>query len=124
MKRMLLPLILFLIGMSLIILSVITGESQLALFLIFPVIYGAGVIMIVGILMIFLSFASLFFIIPFQDDTQSTEIQKESNWGGIIFIGPIPIVMGKDRSVTKTMLYIGLIIAVIMAVIYGLIIFT
>ncbi|MGM0404922.1 MAG: TIGR00304 family membrane protein [Thermoplasmatota archaeon] len=124
MKRRMLPLILFLIGISLIILSVMTGESQLALFLIFPVIYGGGVIMMIGILIIFLSFISLFFILPFHDDTQLTESERDSKWGGIIFIGPIPIVMGKDRSVTKTMLYIGLIIAVIMAVIYTLIIFT
>ncbi|MFO7792930.1 MAG: DUF131 domain-containing protein [Candidatus Saliniplasma sp.] len=124
MKRSMLPLILFLIGISLIILSVITGESQLALFLIFPVIYGAGLIMMIGILLIFLSFISLFFILPFQDDIQPTEIQRDSKWGGIIFIGPIPIVIGKDKSVTKFMLYIGLIIAVIMAVIYTLIIFT
>ena len=78
----------------------------------------------IGILMIFLSFASLFFIIPFKDDNQPTEIQRDSKWGGIIFVGPIPIVMGKDRSVTRTMLYIGLIIAVIMALIYAFIIFT
>ena len=124
MKRRMFPLILFLIGISLIILSVIKGESQLALFLIFPVIYGAGVIMIFGILMIFLSFASLFFIIPSQVDNQPTEIQRDSKWGGIIFVGPIPIVIGKDRSITRTMLYIGLVIAVIMAVIYAWIIFT
>ena len=124
MKRRMLPLILFLFGISLIIISVIMGESQLALFFIFPVIYGAGLIMMIGILMIFLSFISLFFILPLQDDTQPIESQRESKWGGVIFIGPIPIVIGKDKSVTKTMLYIGLIIAVIMAVIYALIIFT
>ncbi len=117
-------MILFLIGISLIILSVITGESKLALFIIFPVIYGAGFIMMIGILMIFLSFASLFFIPSSQQGSKTTEIQRESKWGGIIFIGPIPIVIGKDRSITKTMLYIGLIIAVIMAVIYAWIIFT
>ena len=74
--------------------------------------------------MIFLSILSLFLVILFQRGSESAKVQKEFGRGGIIFIGPIPIVIGKDKSITKTMLYIGRIIAVLLAVNYALIIFT
>ncbi|MGM0510018.1 MAG: TIGR00304 family membrane protein [Thermoplasmatota archaeon] len=132
MKWILIPLTSFLLGISLIILSVITGGSELALFFIFPVIYGGGIFLLAGVLMIFLSFISFFFFSvggvgrtggrheTYGGYGEELEEQRKTktDYGGVIFIGPIPIIFGKDKSTMKTMMYIGLIIAVILLFIY------
>lgn len=131
MKKLYIPLIVFFIGVGLIILSIFRGEAEVALFLIFPVIYGSGVLSVIGIFMIFGSFL-LFFFLPLRRSPEGKERREEwekqetrsgSKFGGVVFIGPIPIVFGKDKSITKVMLYIGLIIALILLVVYSLLIF-
>ena len=43
--------------------------------------------------------------------------------GGVIFIGPIPIVFGSDKGIAKWMIVVGVIIAVIMLLMFVLQIF-
>lgn len=131
MKKGLIPLLVFLAGVGLIAFSVVKGDSGFALFLIFPVVYGGGLYMGLGVLFIFLSFL-LLFILPMSEVDRgrkgegvyrTKEKRTESKYGGVIFIGPIPIIFGKDKSMAKKMLYVGLAIAIILAVVYVLIIF-
>ncbi len=129
MKRMIVPLTLFILGLVLAAYAVITGEANFALFLIFPVIYGGGMFLLLGIALIFLSFISFFFLSiggmgspSYGHDRYGAEggerTKKETDYGGVIFIGPIPIIFGKDKDTTKTMMYIGLVIALILLFIY------
>ncbi len=140
MKRLVVPVLMLLAGLASIIYAVSIGQAEVALFIIFPVIYGGSLFMIFGVLLIFLSFF-LFFAMPFfgtkkegkgewqsvykePQAEQKKEVKKESSFGGVVFIGPIPIVFGKDKKMTKGMLYLGLLIAIIMIVFYSLVFLT
>ncbi len=112
--------LLFVFGLVLVILSVVRGEADFALFLVFPVIYGGGVLLFGGILLIFLSFI----VLPITW-MQNVEKPKEhhirktkGSFGGVVFIGPIPIVFGSERRVTRLMLYVALALAALMFVLY------
>ncbi len=123
------PVISLFLGFLLVIMSVLTGEADIALVFIFPVVYGAGIYLALGIFLIILSFPLFIFIGGYgrteypdnhkKDGQLPTDAQKSgSEYGGVIFIGPIPIVFGKNKSTTKKMMYLGLLIALILAAIY------
>jgi len=135
-KSILLPVIVLFLGILFILLGILEGDAEVALFLFIPVIYGAGIYLLIGILLVFLSFM-LFFVLPFarvsrsrRDELErvayedlSENKETESSFGGVIFIGPIPIVFGKDASTTKKMMWIGLAIALILIFLYLMIFF-
>ena len=127
---------LFLIlGGSLLIYGILTGEVGFALFLIFPVFYGSGAISALSFIFLFLGFI-LFFIEPFSfshstkkfksppvtypspmeenvsEEDVKEKIKTKKKYGGIILIGPIPIVFGSDRD---TVLVVVLIVLLLLA---------
>jgi len=129
-KLAILGYILFGIGILLIIIGISTGSSHVALFLIFPVIYGKGPLSLLGFLLIFLGLF-LIFLSPlhswnrefeghypspsnYEEFSQSeifpqTEVQSEKKYGGVILIGPIPIVIGSDKNMVIIALTLSLI---------------
>jgi len=122
-KRNVIPVVVLLAGILLVIFSIIEGEAKIGLLFIVPIIYGTGVYLALGILLIFLSFIMFFlFLGPTVEGREikreRTKTHKESSYGGVIFIGPIPIIFGKDKSMAKKMMYLGLLIALILAAIY------
>jgi uncharacterized protein (TIGR00304 family) len=132
MRKTYLPLIFLILGFGLIILALFRGEANIALLLIFPIIYGSSILMFLGIILIFISFL-LFFFIPFRRVPKREkyermggidEEKRETEYGGVIFIGPIPIVFGKDKDITQKMLYLALIIALILVVLYAYLMLT
>ncbi len=121
-KRNIIPFIVLLAGISLVIFSIIEGEANIALLFIVPIIYGTGAYLAMGILLIFLSFIMFFIFLGHprvgSREIKRTKTEKESSYGGVIFIGPIPIIFGKDKSIAKKMMYLGLLIALILAAVY------
>jgi uncharacterized protein (TIGR00304 family) len=87
---------LVMLGIVLLVLAVLEGQASLALVLIVPVIYGTGPLLAISVLMIFaglaLAFLSFFQATPGTDTANAPRGKKE--WGGVILIGPIPIVIG------------------------------
>jgi len=87
---------LVMLGLVLLVLAVLEGQASLALVLIVPVIYGTGPLLAISVLMIFaglvLAFLSFFQAAPGADTANAPRGKKE--WGGVILIGPIPIVIG------------------------------
>lgn len=83
------------------------GEARIDLFLIVPVIHGAGVVVAAAFLLFFLGmlllFLSFFLGLDYTaEGDHGPPIKGE--WGGVILLGPIPIVLGssgflKDRRV-------------------------
>lgn len=102
---------LILFGTAVFALSITSGEGGVALFLIFPVFYSTGALGALGILLIFIGFL-LLFLSPFlgataieeerriapPDFEQDGEKKREVRYGGVVFIGPIPIVFGSDKN--------------------------
>ncbi|MCY0860414.1 MAG: DUF131 domain-containing protein [Sulfolobaceae archaeon] len=72
-----------------------------------------------GILIIFIGFILIFIGALIEGEKNSSNTQEnKTQAGGIIFIGPIPIVFGSSKEITKWMLIIALIIAIILIVLY------
>jgi len=42
--------------------------------------------------------------------------EQKTEYGGVIFIGPIPIVFGSNKKIAKTMLIIGIVIFAILMI--------
>ena len=118
MKKLVIPVIVFITGLFFIALSVLTGQSEFGIFFIFPMVIGGGPYLFTGTVLIIISFI-LPFIISFREvKNHKQEERRETSYGGVVFIGPIPIIFGKDKSIASKMMYIGLLIAVLLLLVY------
>lgn len=125
--------ILFIAGISIIL---IFGNTKGGIFFIFPFIIGTGAGAAIGMLLIFLAF--LFFTLGIfesfrkePDETYTYDIHGERETvdterfgersvkgGGVVLIGPFPIVFGTDWDIAHIMLVIALILILIMILLY------
>lgn len=73
-------------------------------------------LMEVGLILLFIGIVIIFIgiLLSFREGEDGKSTKKEVKAGGVIFIGPIPIVFGTD----KKMLIISIILALIMLVIF------
>jgi uncharacterized protein (TIGR00304 family) len=110
--------------------AVARGEAKLYLVLVVPVIVGTGPFALLGILLVFLGFALTFFFWPFAraaarhptieppkatsegppQGAAAPEASRGRRWGGVVFLGPIPLVFGSDPQMTRWMLILGAIV--------------
>jgi len=126
-----LSFILFLFGIGCFLIAFLEGNVHVGVFFIFPFFIGEGVWSVLGVLLLFLSIVS-FMIRPFNkiesrpvfneyttnpQNSDEPYRQKKGKFGGIIFIGPIPIIFGQDKKTTAYLLLLGIIIFVVLSVI-------
>ena len=113
-------------GFILITISMIQGESSSGVIIIFPFFYGSGILSFSGILCIILGFFMYTFSqfenlsrydeynkIGHKDIHYQTNIKKKIKGGGVVFIGPIPIIFGSDSKITIFIAIFALIIMII-----------
>ena len=121
----LIALLLFASAIILMIVSVASGEGQVGLFLIFPFIVAWGPMAVVGSVLLFLAIVS--FLIGFLRSGEvvlknaggADPVAKTGRkFGGVVMIGPIPIVFGSDRKIANWMLLAGVVLFTLMAIIY------
>ncbi|MBI0584404.1 MAG: DUF131 domain-containing protein [Methanomassiliicoccus sp.] len=105
--------------------AVAEGQASIAFLLIIPVIYGSGPLaalsvlaIIGGMMLIFLS------LVPSRARESVEGPAQETNreWGGVVLIGPVPIIIGsagmlKDRRVL-------MLLAIISSLVLALFLFT
>lgn len=114
-------------GLILLGYSVATGESQVHLVLIFPVVTGGGALGLLGIALVFLAMLAGFLSfarLPLDptsgaesattpEPTQSPAAPR-SKFGGVVFLGPIPIVFGSSPAVSKLMLALAVAMTILL----------
>lgn len=113
---------LFAAGVVAIAIALVRGEATLNLVLIFPVLTATGGWAILGIALVIAAFFATFLTwtarieavpepIP-SPPTMPAEAPRapRGRWGGVVFLGPIPIVFGSDARVTRWMLLLGVIL--------------
>ena len=125
-------IILIIIGLSLFALSAYQGEGGFVLFLIFPVFYSTGVWGLVAILLMFVGFF-LIFISPFYGSSHISmhqphfeerkgenivEKRTEKHYGGVVLIGPIPIIFGSDRNMVILSILAVILILVAIGILF------
>lgn len=105
------------------IIGFLEGDIQGGIFFIFPFVIGSSIFLLIGILLIFL--AVIFYIFGFarfdlQDGEHSVprdeifEKKSRIKGGGVILIGPIPIVFGSSWKVSLFMMILGIIIIIVL----------
>jgi uncharacterized protein (TIGR00304 family) len=109
--------------------SIISGEGQVGLFLIFPFVFLQGEIGAVGIFLVIIGMFCLLIGIS----TSATEIPESTaggsgatasqggakkNFGGVVFIGPIPIIFGSDAKMANIMLMLAAAIVITFVLVF------
>jgi uncharacterized protein (TIGR00304 family) len=121
--KMWLPIAMFLAGAFTIAYAVASGKADVSLVVIFPVFSGSSGIFLLGILLIVASFFVGFGLLAMapaelEEGTASTmsqvsnQTKRETKFGGVVLIGPIPIAFGSDKNLALAMLVVGIILAV------------
>jgi uncharacterized protein (TIGR00304 family) len=126
---------LFAAGLALVALSVLRGEGSAGIAVCVPFFYGTGLLSSLGVLC-FLGGTVLFFLgiargagEPAQIDRPEPPAGSEGaprmpadapsrpRFGGVILLGPIPIVFGSDPGISRAMFYLalGLMAALVVA---------
>ena len=116
----------FIAGIACIVAGVALGEGKAGIFIVFPFIYGSGILMLAGMLLVFFSFP--LFMLSQTDgiDGHSAEYgeyrdtRTDKHAGGLILIGPIPIVISSDKNIAIILMAAGMIFALIFFLAYFL----
>lgn len=133
----LLPLLaigLLAVGSALLARGLLTEGGQVALVLIFPVFALQGPLSTVGAVLIFLSVLLGFLSLasfgpphlgeavpgrvgPLPEEGRTGETRRR-RFGGILLLGPVPIVFGSDAKITVTMLILAIVLTVVLLVLF------
>jgi len=77
----------------------------------------SSLLLLLGFALIFIGILLAIIDIIRSSSKREEEKRTETKAGGIIFIGPIPIVFGSDKEITKWMLIIALIISILLIIV-------
>lgn len=108
-------------GLVTLALAVARGEASLYLIVVIPAVVGTGPLAFLGILFVFAGFFLTFFLwsvgalLPAPEPVEAPaftppEATRARRWGGVVFLGPIPLVFGSDPQMTRMMLVLGAIL--------------
>jgi uncharacterized protein (TIGR00304 family) len=109
------------VGLATLALAVARGEASLYLIVVIPAVVGTGPVAFLGILLVFAGFFLTSFLWsigaprPAPEPDQVPAVTPPAapstrRWGGIVFLGPIPLVFGSDPQMTRMMLVLGVIL--------------
>ena len=124
-KYKILSLVCFILGVIFLSLGVLSGDVETGFVLIFPVLIGEGFYAFLGFIFIFL--AVFLFMLGYRANIQiglppsyphSTEEKVESKkktitGGGVVLIGPIPIIFGSNWKIAIVMMILAIILIII-----------
>ncbi len=111
----------FLVGAVSLAVGFLYGQATLSLFVIFPVVTATGpwsilgiVLLIAGVFLFFLTWSMPVELPPPTGPVSAAPPsppapsgEKARRWGGVVFLGPVPVVFGSDQKVTQWMLILG-----------------
>lgn len=120
------PVAMFLAGVACIVASVLSGEAEVSLVLVFPVFSGSSGLFLLGTALIVFSFITGFLFLMRgqlelagaglyaggQDRAVETE-RPRTKYGGVVLVGPVPIAFGSDKTMALAMLVVGIVVAVV-----------
>jgi len=115
-------------GIALLAYAASTGEMQLYILAIIPIVQSSSPIALAGMALIFVAIFLAFFSMatPFAEMPErpaapaapqsAAPAQPAKKFGGVVFIGPVPIVFGSDRKMAKWMLAVALVIVIVLII--------
>lgn len=120
-------------GVALLAYSAAVGQGQVHLVLIFPVFTGTGLLPFLGMLLIFAAFFLGFWAFATQPSAglpqpvgpvpppPSPPPAPARRFGGVVFLGPFPIIFGSDAKMAKYMLVLGIALTVLLLAFFFLV---
>jgi uncharacterized protein (TIGR00304 family) len=108
-------LIFFIIAIFLFGLGLFSGDVQTGFFVVFPFIAGSGTYAFLG--MIFLLVSILLFVFGFviiyEKDKTIIREKISVKGGGVVLIGPIPIVFGSNWRIALVLMTVAIILIIV-----------
>jgi len=103
-------------------LGFLSGDVETGIFVVFPFLAGSGIYAFLGFIFIFIAF--LFFMFGFTTYTESDEFRKKYDeyqpqkktsvkGGGVVLIGPIPIIFGSNWKIAIVLMKIAIIVILV-----------
>jgi len=128
-KYHLFSLICFIIGIVIFAFGVFSGEVETGFIIVFPFIAGSGIYAFLGFIFIFI--AILLFMFGFTSIVESNKFQADYDayqssrktsikGGGVVLIGPIPIVFGSNWKIAAILMILSVCIIIIAFFVFGL----
>ena len=110
-----------LVGLLVLAVAVQRGEASVYLVIVVPIVAGSGPIAFLAILLVFVGFFLTFLLwpsrlaAPSEQALESVQLPTDMakaprRWGGVVFLGPIPLVFGSDPRMTRAILLVGVIL--------------
>jgi len=109
------------LGIVFFIIGVLSGDVETGFIVVFPFLIGSGIYAFLGFICIFIAILLFMFgfssitiessDLPFReiDDTRN---KKSVKGGGVVLIGPIPIVFGSNWKIAVIMMVIAIILII------------
>lgn len=102
--------------------GVFTGEVEIGIFLVFPFIKGSGIYALLGFIFIFIAVLLLMFgfsrttltseRLPFKEEKYDVDKKTSVKGGGVVLVGPIPIIFGSSWKIAVFMMILAIIIII------------
>ena len=113
----------FILGLVFFVLGVLSGKIKTGFIVVFPFLVGSGVYALFGFICVFI--AILLFMFGFinkpisgdlqvREDEYDTQKKTSVKGGGVVLIGPVPIVFGSNWKIAVLMMVLAIIIIVAM----------
>ncbi len=123
----------FLIGaLIFFVIGFLQEDIEGGIFIIFPFIFGSGIFALIGIIFIFIAIilfsfgfvseAQPFEKYPYEKEVPS-EQKKSIKGGGVVLIGPIPIVFGSSWKIAVVLMILAIIIIIVSLFVFRVIYF-
>ena len=112
-------IICFICGLIFFIMGIIEGKVEVGFFLFFPFLIGYGFYAFFGFILFF--FSILLFMFGFYRSTtdsidlptiENRQNKKIVKGGGVILIGPIPIIFGSNRKIIIVMVVLAVLLII------------
>ena len=118
-KFHILSVIFLIIGIALFLLGFLSGNVETGFFIVFPFITGSGIHAFLGFIFIFVAILLFMFGYTayyesneFQTDNYESKSSKKTSikGGGVVLIGPIPIVIASNWKIAVFLMILAIII--------------
>ena len=121
-KYHLFSLICLIIGIVFFAVGVFSGDVETGFVVVFPFIAGSGIYAFLGFIFVFISV--LLFMFGFTSTVESNDFQADYDGyqpsrktsikgGGVVLIGPIPIVYGSNWKIAVILMILAIIIIIV-----------
>jgi uncharacterized protein (TIGR00304 family) len=116
-----LSLICLILGIIFFSLGFYSGDTEAGIFIIFPFISGSGVYLLLGFIFIFTaiilySFGFMRNITSYDSDDvdpENPEKKPSMKVGGVVLIGPIPLVFGSNWKIALALMVVAIILIIV-----------